>query len=57
MKIKKAKPALCFTRIAIAILGIITLRNSIFLLNQKSKAPLPCHHRSITGKWGFAFVV
>ena len=32
---KKAKPALCFARIAKAILGDVTLHNSSFLLIKK----------------------
>jgi hypothetical protein len=35
--IKKAKPALCFARIAKAILGSITLHNSNFLLNKRKQ--------------------
>ena len=38
---KKAKPALCFARIAKAILGGTTLHNSNFLLNKKAK-PVLC---------------
>ena len=34
--IRKAKPVLCFARIAKAILGGITLHNSIFLFHKKT---------------------
>ena len=37
MSAKKAKPALCFARIANAILGEVTLHNSSFLLIKKAQ--------------------
>ena len=37
MSAKKAKPALCFARIANAILGEVTLHNSSFLSSKKAQ--------------------
>ena len=55
MSAKKAKPALCFARIANAILGEVTLHNSSFLLIKKEFVTLS-FQRHITNSLSLTYL-